>query len=112
MGLIFLTTGLSVESLSGDEISFQETYIFHSDSTFVKNLKNETNDLIGEGIFIVEISNNETLIKLSYDTYIDQISYCSRNNQEFLYLSEDKKTLRNTGCIAFDGTGLYYQRIE
>ena len=110
--LTFMTTGLSGESLNKDEISFQETYIFHSDGTFDKNLKNEINDLLGEGTFVVEVSKNETIIKLSYDTNIDQISYCSRDNQEYLYLSEDKKTLRNTGCIAFDGPGIYYQRVD
>lgn len=106
------TTGISGETISGDKISFEETYIFHSDGSFIKNLKNETNVLIGEGTFVVEISKIDTIIKLSYDTNIDEISYCSRDNQEYLYLSEDKKTLSNTRCVTADGPGLYYQRVD
>jgi hypothetical protein len=110
--LYFLTTGLSGESLEGDEISFEETYVFRQDGTFSKSYKSESFQGTGQGTFIVEETGDGELIRLSYDSQVGELSQCSRENRETINISEDRTTLRNVACIAFDGPGLYYQRID
>jgi hypothetical protein len=110
--LYFLTTGLSGESLEGDEISFEETYVFRQDGTFSKSYKSDSFQGAGKGTFIVEETGDGELIRLSYDSEIGELSQCSRENLETINISEDSTTLRNVACIAFDGPGLYYQRID
>jgi hypothetical protein len=74
--------------------------------------KSESFQGTGQGTFIVEETGDGVLIRLRYDSEVGELSQCSRENRETIHISEDRTTLRNVACIAFDGPGLYYQRID
>lgn len=110
--LSHINAGLSGKILDADESSVREIYVLQADGTFSKEFQDEFNQGTVDGVFELASTENRRLITLTYNFEIDSLSYCSKNNEEIMVISEDSKTLSNGSCLAFDGPGLYYQRIE
>lgn len=110
--LSFINAGLSGDILDADEASVREIYVFQADGTFSKEFQDEFVQGQADGEFEVVSTENRKVITLTYTMEIDSLSYCSRNNEEMMVVSEDAKTLSNGSCLAFDGPGLLYERIE
>ncbi len=110
--LSYINAGLSGEIIDAQENSVREIYVFKENGTFSKEFQDEfaKGDVVGT-YDLVTNEDREYLI-LTYKIDIDSLSYCSRNNVENMLISDNGQTLSNGSCLAFDGPGMYYQRIE
>ncbi len=106
-----MSGGLSGELTSGEEMAWQEFYVFRSDSTFSKTRITDGLKLLGEGTFTMVDDSNESGLLLNYTSEtVDQIvGNCSGDNSEYLYLDSGGDTLLSSWW-ACDGPGLFYRR--
>lgn len=109
------TTGQTPNSkLTGKEMSFQETYQFNSDGTFIKN-RNEGGIILKvNGTFeITEEDDSQpkatTNLKLFHSKESSIIATCSEGYIEYLSVSNQRLKNSWNSC---DGLGLVYMKKE
>ncbi|MCG2460672.1 hypothetical protein K8352_07930 [Flavobacteriaceae bacterium F89] len=95
---------------TGDDMDWQEYYIFDSDSTFLKsrNINNET--IQAEGTYKTKVMNDDEYMILSYPKESEIIGSCEHRPTEMLFII-DRDHLRNTWG-ACDGPVLSYNRVK
>ena len=93
----------------GQEMVWQENYVFKSDGSFNKTRITERESESASGRYIFDEINNNFL--LNYEQYFEIIANCSSNTKEYLYFNEDSNLLLSNWW-ACDGPGLFYERIK
>lgn len=81
---------------TGDDMQYQEFYIFHSDKSFTKNRQQKKDSLQFGGIYsIIETEAGDKMLELTYDSRNELVENCSGNNLEFLVITSED-ALRGT----------------
>lgn len=108
--LIKMTGSLQTFQLIGEDMNWQEQYIFNSDGTFLKTrfINDDTLSIFGSYIFTKEYGEQSFL--LHYEEKSDLIGSCSPQ-EEYLYFDYNKDNLLSNWW-ACDGPGLFYKRID
>ncbi|WP_300440765.1 hypothetical protein [Christiangramia sp.] len=102
---------LTGSEVSGDDMNYQEYYIFNVDNTFSKTRIEDQTETTVKGIYSIEIKENEQGFSLVYDQENGLIGNCSLEPTEYLYIGSDHHTLLNSWW-ACDGPGLFYKKVE
>lgn len=110
--LFQMSSGMVPNSeITGDEMEYQEYYIFNDDTTFSKTRIQDQEEITEKGSYsIVEMDNRQTF-RIRFNQDNDLIGNCSMEPVEFLYLDDDNKTLLSNWW-ACDGPGLSYKQIS
>ncbi|WP_052958718.1 hypothetical protein [Maribacter thermophilus] len=101
--------GSMVDSVAmGDEMEWQEYYIFNPDGSFYKRSVRDSIAIEASGTFqMVEYDNDETdYLELNYTTGQELAGSCAADNKEVLMFVSN--TLISNTWMACDGPGLYY----
>ncbi len=93
---------------TGDDMDWQEYYIFDSDSTFLKSRTEGDKTIEEEGIYKTKIMVDGEYMLLSYPKESEIIGSCQHQPSETLFII-DRDHLRNTWG-ACDGPVLSYKR--
>ncbi len=93
----------------GDEMAWQENYVFMSDGSFLKTriTDGEIESASGTYSFDENIQN----FFLNYEQTSPIIGNCGSNIQESLYFNEESKILQSNWWTC-DGPGLFYERAK
>lgn len=106
--LVEMTGSWVNSSTKGDDMAWQEHYIFNPDGTFFKSRIRDSITIEANGIFeIVEFDNDEAdYLELTFTSGMELVGSCGNGDQELLRFVS-KTELYNT-WMACDGPGLYY----
>lgn len=107
--LVQMTGSVANSLTEGDDMEWQEYYIFNPDGTFIKSRERDGSLLEATGSFeMVEFDNDDAdYLKLLFETGGELAGGCYGYGTETLqYISADK--LQNT-WMACDGPGLLYK---
>ena len=106
--LVEMTGSMVNSSTKGEEMEWQEYYVFNPDGSFLKNRERDGTVSEATGTFeMVEFDNDDAdYLELTYLKGMDLVGNCSIKDIEILrYLSQSE--IYNT-WMACDGPGLYY----
>ncbi|SDR99586.1 hypothetical protein SAMN04488553_1219 [Gramella sp. MAR_2010_147] len=110
--LFKMSIGMQADSeLTGEDMRYQENYIFESDSTFSKTRIQDSTETIVRGTYSIKNQNDEQLILLTFYEENSLIGNCSTEPVEYLNLHLDTQTLFSNWW-ACDGPGLYYKQVS
>ncbi|WP_066225366.1 hypothetical protein [Formosa haliotis] len=103
-----MTGNLPNSTTSGDEMEWQETYLFNPDLTFTKSRERNGITTEASGTFLLKQTSHESLLELKFNTENDIIGSCYSDLKEDFYI-EASNTLSSTwkNC---DGPGLIYKK--
>ncbi|TRO67038.1 hypothetical protein [Christiangramia sabulilitoris] len=108
---LYKMTGRFIGSeITGSDMAYQEYYIFNANNTFSKIRISEDREIMAEGSYRIDYSNEGIAYLLNYSIKSDIIENCSGDNEEFLYLDPSKTTLLSSWWSC-DGPGLFYQQV-
>ena len=107
-----INAGLSGEIIAAKEISVREIYVFNNKGAFSKEFQDDYAQGNMNGTYEVISKDNMEYLKLKYEVDLDSLSYCSKDNVEHMLVSDNRQLLSNSNCLAFDGPGMTYERIE
>lgn len=108
--LMKMTGGMQPTVFAGEEMEWQEKYIFNADSTFTKIRYVNGDTLSVSGSYIITEEYGDQAFLLSYSVPNDLIGSCTYL-VEYLYSDSDKENLLSNWW-ACDGPGLFYKRID
>ena len=107
--LIKMTGSLVGYQSVGQDMAWQEIYVFKADGTFLKTRITEGESESAFGSYTFDNDNQNFL--LDYDNPNNTIGNCGSDSQEYLYFHQDGKILLSNWW-ACDGPGLFYERIK
>lgn len=108
--LMKMTGSFTGSESVGQEMEWQENYVFKSDGTFLKNRITGGESESASGSYIFDSEDQDFV--LNYDLINGIIGSCySGGTKEYLYFNEDSKILLSEWW-ACDGPGLFYERIN
>jgi hypothetical protein len=107
------------ETVIDEELAFSERYIFNGDGTFIKTStiakgQGETAAIPDQALGLFELIPSDDSgyifkVILTYDTNVHMAANCSEGNQEFLFITGDKK-LTNMTSAACDSPVFVYTK--
>ncbi|CAL65590.1 hypothetical protein [Christiangramia forsetii] len=107
---LFKMTGMLAGSeATGEDMQWQEYYIFRSDNTFIKTRVQDGETLIAKGTYETREIDDIQNYLLQHNTESSIIGNCTGNLEENLYISDDGKILLSSWW-ACDGPGLFYSQ--
>lgn len=114
-----MTNSWTNETVNGEELDFSERYIFNGDGTFIKTYsitkgQGENAAIPEQALGLFELIPSDELgyifkVVLTYDTNLHMAANCNEGNQEFLFITGDKK-LTNIANAACDGPVFVYSK--
>ena len=107
--LIKMTGSVQGFESEGEDMDWQENYLFRSDGTFLKTRITEGESESASGSFIFDSQNQNFL--LSYNQVNNITGSCSSDAKEHLYFPQNSLILLSNWW-ACDGPGLFYERIK
>lgn len=107
--LVKMTGSAQGSETTGQEMSWQENYVFNSDGSFLKTRNENGNSTSAEGQYTFQKAEKSFI--LNYDNSNPLIENCSSENIEYLYLDKNTSYLLSNWW-ACDGPGLFYERID
>ncbi len=105
--LVKMTGNIPGSVSVGEELEWQEKYVFKSDGTFVKSRISEGEIESASGTYSFNEDTQNFI--LNYEQTSAIIGNCGSNIQESLYFNENSKILQSNWW-ACDGPGLFYER--
>ncbi len=108
--LMKMTGGIQPTVTEGEEMEWQEKYIFNADSTFTKIRYFNGDTIPVSGWYIFTEKYGEQAFVLSYGEANDLIGSCT-SLEEYLYFDSNNENLLSNWW-ACDGPGLFYKRVE
>ena len=109
--LVKMTGSMVGSETTGDEMEWQEYYIFNTDGTFTKQRERNNEVAEASGTYEKETNENGLVYKLTYSEENELVGSCSGASQEYLYYDSDEQTLLSNWW-ACDGPGLYYEQVK
>ena len=107
--LVKMTGSLKNSATTGQQMSWQESYVFNTDGSFLKT-RIENGDLTSSaGNYTFDEKENFFLLNHSQPSVL--VGNCSSDTTEYLYLDEKNYYLLSSWW-ACDGPGLFYERVE
>lgn len=95
---------------TGNDMEYQEFYIFKADNTFLKTRSADDDQITAEGSYVIQVNDNEVAFLLEFSEESILIGNCSGNKEEYLYLDSAKTTLLSSWWSC-DGPGLFYKQV-
>lgn len=110
--LFKMSIGMQANSeMTGEDMKYQEYYIFKSDDTFSKTrIENEIETTV-RGTYSIQNQNDRQVFLLRFNDENNLIGNCSNKPEEYLYLNKDNETLLSNWWSC-DGPGLFYKQLE
>lgn len=109
--LVDMSTMIAGSGTSGEDMEYQEYYLFERDNSFVKTRKQDDITMKASGTFSKNIyENGEQFYELVYDTDSDLIENCSIGRKEHLLIAS-KNFLTGTAS-ACDYPAKRYERTK
>ena len=108
--LMQMTGGMQSTVFAGEEMEWQEKYIFNADSTFTKIRYVDGDTLSVSGSFVFTEEYGDLAFLLSYSEPNDLIGSCSPQ-EEYLYFDSGIDILLSNWW-ACDGPGLFYKKVD
>ena len=105
-----MTGSLLYSETTGNDMPYQEYYIFNSDNTFSKTRISDKNEVSISGLYEIEMNNDGVAYLLNYPEESDLVGNCSSKKKEYLYLDDQGTTLLSSWW-ACDGPGLFYKQV-
>ena len=105
-----MTGSIQYSETTGEDMEYQEFYIFNSDNSFLKTRTTEDDIITAEGSYILQTNDDGVAFLLEYSEESDLIGNCSGNKEEYLYLDAAKTTLLSSWWSC-DGPGLFYKQV-
>ena len=105
-----MTGNFQDSETTGKDMSWQENYVFNSDSTFLKT-RNENGESNSAGGYYSFDEQEQSFI-LNYNNSNPFIGNCTSESKEYLYFNNNNKSLLLSAWWSCDGPGLFYERIE
>lgn len=99
-----------VPPLTGDDMSWQEYYVFNGDGTFVKSRDQHGVKSEAAGIYDSATYSNQKFLELTFDSGEDLIASCTSQSKETLFLISEAEFISTWAQC--DGPGLKYKRLE
>lgn len=106
-----MTSSADGSETTGEDMEWQESYVFNPDFTFNKTRVTSIRTFFAEGSFTLDDGSDTLLLILSFTNPNDIVGSCSGQQRENLLLSEDLRSLRSN-WIACDGPSLFYERTQ
>lgn len=105
--LVEMSTMMVNSQTSGDNMPYQEFYVFNEDQSFIKKRHIDNDSLQAEGNYrLIETEAGEKMLELTYTKRDDLVENCSGNNIEFLSITSEKN-LRGTANACDHASKLY-----
>ena len=106
-----MSLGLSGETVTDNDLPYQETIVLKDNGDFEKTRKSSDSMSMGKGTFLFNKSTINTVLVLNYDSETDLISSCSREKivEKLIVTSSNSLSGGSAPC---DGPGLFFTRIE
>ena len=102
-------SGSTINSVTtGSEMSWQESYVFNTNRTFVKTRIKDNTTTTASGTFSISKTSNETHFELTYSESSTLVGSCYGNLKEELFINSDN--LLESTWQNCDGPGLVYQK--
>tara|TARA_R110001592_G_scaffold5986_4_gene32518 strand:- start:1367 stop:1801 length:435 start_codon:yes stop_codon:yes gene_type:complete len=109
--LVEMTGSFSSSVTTGDDMDWQEYYLLNTNTgTFTKSRTRDGVQTSASGAFIMNTTEEEHSIELTYPSDNELIANCTGDLIEVLIIESDN-TLKGTWAHC-DGPGLKYQRTE
>jgi len=105
--LVKMTGSLEGSESAGDDMDWQENYVFKSDGSFLKTRITEEEIESASGNYSFDESTQNFI--LNYEQASVIIGNCGSNTEESLYFNKESKILQSNWW-ACDGPGLFYER--
>lgn len=111
--LVEMTGSMVNSSSTGEDMAWQEYYIFNPDGSFIKSRERDGTVLEATGTFeVVEFDNDEgDYLELSYTSGEELVGSCWSSELTELLRFDTDNILYNT-WMACDGPGLYYELVN
>ncbi|EJL59210.1 hypothetical protein [Flavobacterium sp. CF136] len=102
-------SGSTINSVTtGSEMSWQESYVFNTNRTFVKTRIKDNTTTTASGTFSVVTILDETHLELTYSESSTLVGSCYGNLKEDLFINNNNLLVSTwQNC---DGPGLVYQK--
>lgn len=107
--LVKMTGSFSNSETTGSNMSWQEYYIFYSDSTFLKSREQSGSTKEATGTYAYDAVDKNKLL-LTYKTGVELMASCLVAKKEYLRLESSNKMVATVN--ACDGPGLEYQLVK
>lgn len=107
--LVKMSVGMTGSVSTGEQMAWQETYVFKGDGSFTKKRVQNGSTTTASGTYNTVEENNEKGLKLKYAEPSSIIGNCTGNQEEYLYYKESG-TILQSSWLACDGPGLFYER--
>jgi hypothetical protein len=109
--LVKLTSSWTNTVQTGENLSWQEQYVFQADSTFTKTRRQNGQVVVADGTFSVRTSASGPYTLLTYTTANNLIGSCTPSQlREYLVVGSNM-TLVNNNWRACDGPLLEYKQV-
>lgn len=108
--LVKMTGSFTGSETTGEDMEWQEYYIFNSDATFFKSRDRDGTVKEAFGTYKKETLEGEEYLELKYTSGVDIISNCTGNAIEFLSFKKGDVLIGNSN--ACDGPGLEYEQLK
>jgi len=110
--LVSMSGSIANSDTFGDDMDWQEYYIFKPDGTFLKSRTNDGNTVEAQGTFeVIKYENDPSdYLELNYESGFDLAASCLGNTVEVL-IYRSLSQLSNT-WLACDGPGLEYEMVK
>ena len=105
-----MTGSIQYSERTGDDMPYQEYYIFNSDNTFSKTRISDENEVSISGLYEIKMNNDGVAYLLNYPEESDLVGNCSSKKKEYLYFDDQGTTLLSSWW-ACDGPGLFYKQV-
>ncbi|MCH4824158.1 hypothetical protein ML462_13350 [Gramella lutea] len=106
-----MTGSIQYSERTGDDLPYQEYYIFYRDKSFTKIRISDSNERSAVGFFEIQSNADGVAYLLNYSEESDLVDNCSNDKKEYLYLDDQAITLISS-WQACDGPGLFYEQIS
>lgn len=108
--LVKMSGSFSGSETTGDQMAWQESYLFRSGNTAMKSRTRDGQVTEIQGTYELEKKSDGAYVTITYSSSSDIIGSCTSPSQELLYFNNNAE-LSSTwqNC---DGPGLVYERIE
>ncbi|MDT0687817.1 hypothetical protein [Autumnicola psychrophila] len=109
--LVKMTGSFAGSETIGDEMEWQEYYLFNANGTFTKHRERNNKIVEASGSFETDTNEDGLVYNLSYSEENELIGNCHGAPTEYLYFSSDGETLLSSWW-ACDGPGLFYEQVK
>lgn len=105
-----MTGSMIPSETTGEDMTWQESYVLYTDHTFVKSSTRKEGMIKAEGTYTIENTTDRKRLVLTYKSDNDIIGNCTSEPEEHLYFNSNNNLVNDWSMC--DGPGLEYIRVD